>query len=154
MPSVRDVDATKFVRAYALHLKRSGKLEVPEWTEHVKTGTHKELAPYDPDWFYVRTAALARHLYIRPDAGVGAFKTVFGGRKRNGVRPAKSCQAGGSIIRKALQALEAMKLVAKGPRATVVAFPPLVNAIWTKLPPWLLNLLKTARSSKSLPTYF
>merc|ERR1739845_66724 len=25
----------------------------------------KELAPYDEDWFYTRTASMARHLYVR-----------------------------------------------------------------------------------------
>jgi len=35
-------------------LKRSGKLEIPTWVDLVKTGSQKELAPYDPDWFYVR----------------------------------------------------------------------------------------------------
>jgi hypothetical protein len=43
-----------FIAAYASHLKRSGKLEVPTWVDMVKTGAFKELAPYDPDWFYVR----------------------------------------------------------------------------------------------------
>jgi len=43
-----------FITAYASHLKRSGKLEVPVWADIVKTGAYKELAPYDPDWFYVR----------------------------------------------------------------------------------------------------
>ena len=52
--SVRDVDAQKFIKAYAAHLKRAGKLAVPTWVDLVKTGTHKELAPYDPDWFFVR----------------------------------------------------------------------------------------------------
>jgi len=32
----------------------SGKLEIPKWVDIVKTGTNKELAPYDPDWFYIR----------------------------------------------------------------------------------------------------
>lgn len=40
-------------------------MKVPEWVDIVKTGTHKELAPFDEDWFYVRCAALARHLYVR-----------------------------------------------------------------------------------------
>lgn len=133
--TVRDVDAQKFVRAFAQHLKRSGKIAVPEWVEYVKTGTHKELAPYDSDWFYTRigtpfksysshalyiftnvaVASMARHLYINPDTGVGAFTSLYGGRKRNGVRPAKACRSSGSIARKALQALETLKLVAKGP---------------------------------------
>lgn len=52
--TVRDVDAQKFVVAYAAHLKRTGKLEVPSWVDLVKTAPHKELAPYDADWFYVR----------------------------------------------------------------------------------------------------
>ena len=34
---------------------RTGKLKVPEWTDVVKLGVHKELAPYDEDWFYTRT---------------------------------------------------------------------------------------------------
>lgn len=43
-----------FITAYASHLKRSGKLEVPTWVDIVKTGAYKELAPYDQDWFYTR----------------------------------------------------------------------------------------------------
>lgn len=29
-------------------------MELPEWTDIVKTGVLKELAPYDPDWYYIR----------------------------------------------------------------------------------------------------
>ena len=54
VPNVKDVPAEAFIQAYASHLKRSGKLEVPTWVDTVKTGTFKELGPYDPDWFYVR----------------------------------------------------------------------------------------------------
>ncbi|KAF9321033.1 40S ribosomal protein S19, partial [Podila horticola] len=52
--TVQDINAHDFNRAYAAYLKRSGKLEIPKWVDIVKTGTYKELAPYDPDWFYVR----------------------------------------------------------------------------------------------------
>ena len=40
-------------------------MKVPEWVDLVKTNNRKELAPYDEDWFYVRTASMARHMYIR-----------------------------------------------------------------------------------------
>jgi hypothetical protein len=40
-------------------------MKVPEWVDLVKTNNWKELAPYDEDWFYVRTASMARHMYIR-----------------------------------------------------------------------------------------
>lgn len=52
--------AEAFIAAYSSHLKRSGKLEVPIWADIVKTGAYKELAPYDPDWYYVRAGASNR----------------------------------------------------------------------------------------------
>ena len=30
------------------------QIELPSWTDIVKTGKLKELAPYDPDWYYIR----------------------------------------------------------------------------------------------------
>lgn len=52
--TVKDVSPHDFIRTYADYLKRTGKFEIPKWVDVVKTGTHKELAPYDPNWFYVR----------------------------------------------------------------------------------------------------
>jgi len=43
-----------FLSLYFTDHHSSGKLEIPKWVDLVKTGTNKELAPYDPDWFYVR----------------------------------------------------------------------------------------------------
>ena len=34
---------------------RSGKITLPAYVDYVKTGKHKELAPYDSDWYYIRT---------------------------------------------------------------------------------------------------
>ncbi|KAE8805586.1 40S ribosomal protein S19 [Hordeum vulgare] len=44
----------EFVKAYSAHLKRSGKMELPEWVDIVKTTMFKELPPTDPDWYYMR----------------------------------------------------------------------------------------------------
>jgi ribosomal protein S19E (S16A) len=30
------------------------QMELPHWTDIVKTARFKELAPYDPDWYYIR----------------------------------------------------------------------------------------------------
>lgn len=57
--------AEAFIAAYASHLKRSGKLEVPTWVDIVKTGAYKELAPYDPDWYYVRAGAFIYENFTR-----------------------------------------------------------------------------------------
>uniref|UniRef100_A0A8C2SIU2 40S ribosomal protein S19 n=1 Tax=Capra hircus TaxID=9925 RepID=A0A8C2SIU2_CAPHI len=52
--TVKDVNQQEFVRALAAFLKKSGKLKVPEWVDTVKLAKHKELAPYDENWFYTR----------------------------------------------------------------------------------------------------
>jgi small subunit ribosomal protein S19e len=52
--TVRDVRSDAFIAAYAQVLKNNDKFVVPKWADTVKTGVHKELAPYDPDWYYIR----------------------------------------------------------------------------------------------------
>ena len=113
--TVKDVASHDFVIAYAAHLKRIGKIEVPKWADLVKTATHKELAPYDPDWYYIRAAAIARRVYLRAGTGVGAFKKVFGGRVHRGTRPEHFGKASGSIARHILKELESLKIVEKVP---------------------------------------
>lgn len=110
--SVKDVDQQAFVKALAAFLKKTGKLKVPAWADLVKLGVFNELAPIDNDWFYVRCASIARHLYIRR-AGVGALARVYGGKKRNGVRPGHFRCGYSNVLRKCLQALENVKLVEK-----------------------------------------
>ena len=58
--SVKDISAHEFVVKYAAWLRKSGKLPVPKWVDIVKTGSHKELAPYGDDWYYVRAGELPR----------------------------------------------------------------------------------------------
>ncbi|GAA5957015.1 hypothetical protein JCM8115_003932 [Rhodotorula mucilaginosa] len=113
MVNVRDVTADAFINAYAQHLKRSGKLEVPVWVDVVKTGTGKELAPYDADWFYIRTAAVARHIYLRKHVGVGALQKLHGGSVNRGNRPSHHRDGSGSVERKVLQGLEKLGVLEK-----------------------------------------
>ena len=40
-------------------------MELPTWADVVKTASYKELAPYDPDWFFVRAASMARKVYLK-----------------------------------------------------------------------------------------
>ncbi|TEA21551.1 40S ribosomal protein S19 [Colletotrichum sidae] len=104
--SVRDVDAQKFINAYAAFLKRQGKLPIPGWVDIVKTGPAKELPPQNIDWFYVRAASVARHIYLRKTVGVGRLRKVHGSAKNRGVRPSHHVDASGSVDRKIVQALE------------------------------------------------
>ncbi|XP_010259352.1 PREDICTED: 40S ribosomal protein S19-3 [Nelumbo nucifera] len=114
--TVKDVSPHEFVKAYAAHLKRSGKMELPHWTDIVKTATFKELAPYDPDWYYIRAASMARKIYLRQGIGVGGFRKIYGGSKRNGSRPPHFCKSSGSIARHVLQQLQKMNIVDIDPK--------------------------------------
>uniref|UniRef100_A0A9L0JCZ8 Small ribosomal subunit protein eS19 n=1 Tax=Equus asinus TaxID=9793 RepID=A0A9L0JCZ8_EQUAS len=102
-----------FPLAGSAEAARSGKLKVPEWVDTVKLAKHKELAPYDENWFYTRAASTARHLYLRGGAGVGSMTKIYGGRQRNGVMPSHFSRGSKSVARRVLQALEGLKMVEK-----------------------------------------
>lgn len=36
----------------------------------------KELPPQNIDWYYVRAAAVARHIYLRKTVGIGRLRKV------------------------------------------------------------------------------
>ncbi|KAL2930109.1 40S ribosomal protein S19-1 [Bienertia sinuspersici] len=86
------------------------KIELPPWTDIVKTGVLKELVPIDPD------ASMARKIYLRGGLGVGAFRRIYGGSKRNGSRPPHFGKSSGSVARHILQQLEKMKIVEIDPK--------------------------------------
>ena len=110
--TVRDVEAEKFITAYAAHMKRSNKVTPPEWQDMVKTATWKEKGPLKTDWYYTRAAAVARKIYLRP-RGIGQLQQAFGGRSRRGTRRNKSAKGTQGIIRHCLQQLEKAGIVQK-----------------------------------------
>jgi len=109
--TVRDISAPAFIKAYAAHLKKTNWLKVPDWVDIVKTGHYKELCPNDPDWFYVRTASVARKIYLRGGTGIGALKKVYGGSFRRGPRPPVFCNGSGKIARYIVQQLRQIGVV-------------------------------------------
>jgi len=90
----------------AKHMKTQGKFELPKWADVVKTGVHKELAPLNPDWLYVRAASIARHVYNRGGSGVGSFRKVYGGQQRRGTCTNHFKSASGKVIRYCMLQLE------------------------------------------------
>lgn len=53
-----------------------------------------------------RTAAVARHIYLRKHVGIGALTKLHGGRNRRGNRPSHHASASASVQRKVCQSLE------------------------------------------------
>ena len=82
------------------------EIEQPDWADFVKTGSHKETAPEQEDWYYIRCAAVLRRVYVDGPLGVSRLRTIYGGSKNNGHGPEHHQDASGKVIRTALQNLE------------------------------------------------
>eukprot|EP01126_Amoeba_proteus_P064051 TRINITY_DN8911_c0_g1_i1.p1 TRINITY_DN8911_c0_g1~~TRINITY_DN8911_c0_g1_i1.p1 ORF type:complete len:157 (+),score=28.34 TRINITY_DN8911_c0_g1_i1:182-652(+) len=111
--TVKDVAPDQFIAEYAAHLKRNQWLKLPDWIDLVKTSNAKELAPLDPDWYYIRAASVARKIYLRGGLGVGRLRTVYGSNKRRGVMPSRFTKASGAVLRHVVKQLESIGVVEK-----------------------------------------
>ena len=109
-------DPAKLIGKVAAYFKENKVIEPPPWAMFVKTGVHKERPPQDPDWWYVRAAAIMRKLYLKGPLGVSRLRKLYGGRHRRGHRPPKFARGSGAIIRRILQQLEEAGLVEKRDR--------------------------------------
>lgn len=71
----------------------------PSYTESLRLliGIHR---------FYVRAAAVARHVYMRKTVGVGRLRKLHGSTKNRGSKPSHHTDASGSVDRHVMQALE------------------------------------------------
>ena len=114
MTTAYDVPADVLIEKLSGYLKENiREIQSPEWAGYVKTGSHAERVPQNPDWWYVRSASILRKLYMNGPIGVSRLRKDFGGRKRRGVRPAHFAKAGGNIIRTILQQLDQAGLTQK-----------------------------------------
>ena len=106
MAKVYDIPSTDLIVKLAERLKKDKKIEPPDWVAYVKTGSHVEKIPQNRDWWYIRCASLVRKVYLHGPIGTSDLRSMYGGRKRIGYNLDHHRDAGGSIIRKALQQLE------------------------------------------------
>ena len=60
-------------------------------------------------------AAVARHIYLRKDVGIGALAKLHGGRNRRGNRPSHHGDASSAVQRKICQSLEKIGVLEQGP---------------------------------------
>lgn len=111
MTSVKDVNPHALINLVAKDLKESKGVKMPEFAAFVKTGSHRERAPENPDWWFMRMASILRKVYISGNVDVNSLRNYYGGRKNRGVKPEKFRKAGGKIIRVCLQDLEKLGFV-------------------------------------------
>ena len=113
MVSVFDVNTNKLITQVAEELKKIESIKPPAWSTFAKTGRHKERPPVKADWWYTRSAAVLRKVYICGPVGVSKLRTKYGGKKNRGFQPEAVYKGSGSIIRKIMQQLEKAELVKK-----------------------------------------
>ncbi|MGA2919336.1 30S ribosomal protein S19e [Methanoregula sp.] len=111
MTTVYDVPADHIIRAVAEELKKRKEITPPAWAAFAKTGVHKEMPPEDPDWWFIRVAAVLRRVYVDGPIGVERMRSFYGGNKNRGSRPNAFRKGSGSVLRKAVQQLEAAGLI-------------------------------------------
>jgi len=149
MVNVHDVPAEKLISALAERMKKQRELDVPQWAQFVKTGSHAERPPQQPDWWYTRAASLLRKLYVHGPLGQGDLERAYGGSKAVAYNPKHRRDAGGSAIRKILKQLEQSELVAKTPKGRVLT--PKGMAMLDKLSKQLLD--EIVESNQALKRY-
>lgn len=106
MTTAYDVPAENLITKLADKLKQDPKFKPPDWSQYVKTGIHREKPPVNDDWWYLRTAAVLRKIYIHSPVGVKHVSQMFGGSINKGSKPNQSWSGSRSIIRYTMKQLE------------------------------------------------
>lgn len=108
---IYDVNQQELVLEISKTLKEKELVAMPEWANFIKTGSHRETMPKNPDWWYIRSASILRFVMKSGPVGVSKLRTRYGGRKNRGFKPDRFVRAGGKVLRVILQQLEKSGLV-------------------------------------------
>ena len=105
---MREVEPQKLIEKLSEELKKNDNIKPPDWSKYVKTGVSTERPPLQDDWWFFRSAAVLRKVYVNGPVGVQRLRTAFGGRRKmpHGKKIHHHRKAGGKIIRLILQQLE------------------------------------------------
>lgn len=120
MVNARDVPSDKLIGVLTEQVKSLPSVKEPEWAHFVKTGSHAERLPENPDWWYTRAASLLRKLYVHGPVGLSDLERAYGGSKALAYSPKHHRDGAGSPIRKVLTQLEQAELVAKTPKGRIL----------------------------------
>ena len=112
MAKVYDVPANLLIERLSTALK-SEDIPAPSWIPFVKTGAHADKPPQDREWWHTRCASIIRKIYLNWPIGINALRNDYGGGKPSGYGAAHHKDAGGAIIRNAIQGLEKLGYVEK-----------------------------------------
>jgi len=106
-----DVPTSALLTKLAAELKGRGAVAPPPWAEFVKTGVHKQRAPVQADWWYLRSASVLRKIYLKGHIGIERLSAEYGGKRDRGSAPYHSRTGSRAILREIVQQLEKAGLV-------------------------------------------
>lgn len=106
-----DVPTSALLAKLAAELKSRGAVAPPAWAEFVKTGVHKQRAPVQPDWWYLRSASVLRKIYLKGYVGVERLSAEYGGKRDRGSAPYHARTGSRAVLREIVQQLEKAGLV-------------------------------------------
>jgi small subunit ribosomal protein S19e len=111
MTHPNDVPASALLPRLATELKNRQAVRPPPWASFVKTGVHKQQAPTQPDWWYLRSASVLRKIYVLGDVGIERLSAEYGGKRDRGSAPYHARRGSRSILREIVHQLEKSGLV-------------------------------------------
>ena len=120
MTTVYDVPPAPLIERVARYLKEEAKIEPPEWAPFVRTGVHTEKSPTSSDWWFSRSAAVLRKVYILGPIGPSRLSAEFGGRRDDGSAPYHPRKGSRAIVRRCLVQLENLGLISKSKKGRAV----------------------------------
>ena len=106
MTHPNDVPTATLLPRLAAELKNRNAVAPPAWAGFAKTGVHKQRAPVDPEWWYLRSASVLRKVYLKRAIGVARLSAEYGGKRDRGSAPYHARLGSGAITREIVQQLE------------------------------------------------
>jgi len=76
-----------------------------------KTGVHKQRAPTQVDWWYLRSASVLRKIYLKGYIGIERLSAEYGGKRDRGSAPYHARTGSRSVLREIVHQLEKSGLV-------------------------------------------
>jgi len=106
MSHTNDVPPAILLPKIAAVLKDEQKVVPPPWAGFVKTGVHKQRAPAQPEWWYLRSASVLRKVALLGTTGVERLAAEYGGKRDRGSAPYHARSGSRAILREIVQQLE------------------------------------------------
>jgi len=106
-----DVPPAVLLPQLATELRNRQAVAPPPWAAFVKTGVHKQRAPVQADWWYLRSASVLRKIYLHGHVGIARLSADYGGKRDRGSAPYHARTGSRAILREIVHQLEKSGLV-------------------------------------------